>query len=89
MAENKLTSLLDELFSKKITRKSSSIGDYSIDVIDKEGRVIVEQIIRQFLLDNRDENKGILEAKVFAYEQMISNSNFAPIIKKDEAEHST
>jgi hypothetical protein len=42
---------------------------------------VIEQAIRAFLLENRDEKIGILEAKVFMYEEIISKSNFAPMIK--------
>jgi len=61
-------------------------GNYNhkSDVINKEGKSNIELIIRSFLLDNRDEKLGILEAKVFMYEQIISKSNFAPMIEQKE-----
>jgi len=83
MKENKLTDLLNELFSKRISKASSNIGNYDTDAIDKEARVIIEQIIRKHLLDDHDEKLGILESKIFVYEEIISKSNFAPMIKKE------
>ena len=80
-----LGDILEELFSKKITRSSKNIGDYEAELVLPEGRVIVEQIIRKHLLDNRDNEISSLRAKVFAYEKIISNSNFAPILDKEES----
>jgi hypothetical protein len=80
MTEQKIVQLIDELFSKKITKVYSDKSTYSISVIEEQGRIIVEQIIRSFLLENRDEQLGILQAKVFMYEQIISKSNFAPML---------
>lgn len=44
----------------------------------------VENLIRQYALDHHDEELGVLKAKVYAYEQIIANSNFAPMIIKKE-----
>lgn len=82
MKEEQIQELLKSLFSLKYNWKSSS-DNYTSDVINKEGRSNVETILRSFLLDNRDSLKGELEAKVFMYEQIISKSNFAPMIPKD------
>jgi hypothetical protein len=46
----------------------------------------VERVIRQHLLDEHDKEIGELKAKVYAYEQIIANSNFAPIIIKNSEE---
>ena len=80
MNEQKIQQLLDVLFQLKYNWKSDH-GNYTSDVINKEGRQNVENIIRSFLLENRDEQSGILQAKVFVYEEIISKSNFAPMIK--------
>ena len=45
---------------------------------------ILEQIIRQHILDNRDEKLGTMEAKITFYEEMISKSTFAPLLQKEE-----
>ena len=84
MIEEQIKELLNNLFSLKYNWKGSGCN-YISDVINKEGKSNVESIIRSFLLDNRDEKLGVLEAKVFMYEQIISKSNFAPMleIKKD------
>ena len=80
MNEQKIQQLLDALFQLKYNWKIDH-SNYTSDVINKEGRQNVENIIRSFLLENRDEQFGILQAKVFMYEEIISKSNFAPMIK--------
>jgi hypothetical protein len=57
-------------------------------VIDRYHLCDVEMVIRQHLLDEHDKEIGVLKAKVYAYECIIANSNFAPmIIKGSEAEN--
>jgi len=85
MEESKLQELLKTLFSLKYNWKSDS-SNYTSDVVNKEGRLAVEQVIRQNLLDNRDEKLGVLEAKVFVYEEMIAKSTFAPMLVEKEVE---
>ena len=88
MNEAKINELLDSLFKLKYDWESSG-SSYTSDVVNKEGRIVVEQIIRKFLLEDRDEKNGILEAKIFMYEEIISKSNFAPLLpqsKKASAE---
>lgn len=36
-------------------------------------------------MDNRDERIGVLEAKVFMYEQIISKSNFSPMLEDEKS----
>lgn len=83
MAEEKIQQLLQSLFKLQYDWQSSGTR-YKSDVVNKEGRAIVEEIIRKFLNDNRDEKMGVLEAKVFMYEQIISKSTFAPMLEKRE-----
>lgn len=85
MSEEKIQELLESLFSLKYNWKSDT-HNYTSDVVNKEGKSNVETIIRSFLLDNRDEKLGILEAKVFVYEEMINKSTFAPMMVKKEKE---
>lgn len=83
MTEEKIQELLKSLFSLRYNWKGSS-DNYTSDVVSKEGRANVENVVRGFLLDNRDEKLGVLEAKVFMYEQIISKSNFSPMIEPRE-----
>lgn len=84
MEEERIQKLLDELFSKKYTGTYTHSGStYESFVIAEEGRSIIESIIRTNILENREEKLGILEAKVFVYEEIISKSNFAQMIKSD------
>lgn len=74
-----LEELLEQL--KGLTYKDELFGKTEyFNVITKSEFDKVEILIRQFALDNHDEQLGLLEAKVYAYEQIIANSNFAPMI---------
>ena len=85
MEESKLQELLKSLYSLKYEWKSDS-SSYTSEVVNKQGRLAVEQVIRQYLLDNRDERLGALQAKVFVYEEMIAKSTFAPMLVEKEPE---
>lgn len=82
MREEKLKSMLDDLF--KATYKSSG---YNMHIIRSDYRTIIETIIRYHLIEIKENDFielnskiGSLGAKVFMYEQIISKSNFAPMI---------
>ena len=78
MNEESIRELLDRLFG--LTYRSE-YGNYHLPVIGEHHRTEIEHIVRQWALDAHDSKVGTLEAKVFAYEQIISNSNFAPMIQ--------
>ena len=83
MTEEKIQELLSTL--KGLTYNTKVLGEAScFSVISREGADKVENVIRQFLLDNHDSEYGELQAKVYTYEKIIANSNFAPMIIKDE-----
>lgn len=76
---------LEELLQKlkDLKRPSTILGETEYyPVIDRGHFNEVETLIRQFALDNHDAEMGELKAKVYAYEQIIANSNFAPMIVK-------
>jgi hypothetical protein len=70
---------------KKLKRQTELLGrtEY-FPVIGVEYLPDVERIIRQHLLDEHDKEIGVLKAKVYAYEKIIANSNFAPMIVKEK-----
>ena len=85
MTDLKLEELMRSLFDAKITKVYSyDKSTYRTFAIEEQGRTIIEQIIRSFLLDNRNEQLGILQAKVFMYEEIIAKSTFAPMLPKEE-----
>lgn len=84
MDSQKIEKLIKELCSKKVKYRSYDGSMSETNLIERNNETILEQIIRQHILDNRDEKLGILEAKVKFYEEMISKSTFAPLLKKDE-----
>jgi ABC-type taurine transport system substrate-binding protein len=74
---------IEELLQKlrELKRPSTILGKTEyFPVIDSQHFHEVETLIRQFALDNHDAELGTLKAKVYAYEQIIANSNFAPMI---------
>lgn len=74
-----LNDLLIKLKKLKVTKKWSykdKDETYEADVIDKDNFALVENLIREYANDNHDETLGVLQAKVYAYEQIIANSNF-------------
>ena len=74
--------LMEDL--KKLKRPTELFGrtEY-LPVIGAKYLPDVEMIIRQHLLDEHDKEIGELKAKVYAYERIIANSNFAPMIIKE------
>lgn len=79
MNEDKIQDLLKSLFNLKYNWTSGQ-SIYTSEVVRKEGRIVLEQVIRSFLLDNRDEQNAALKAKVFVYEEIIKKSTFAPLL---------
>ncbi len=78
MNEESIRALLDHLLSLEYR------SDYTksvLPVISREHKTMVENVVRQWALDFHDSKVGELEAKVFVYEKIISNSNFAPMIQ--------
>ena len=73
---------------KNLKRPIESFGrtEY-LPVIGVDYLPDVERVIRQHLLDEHDKEIGELKAKVYAYEQIIANSNFAPIIIKGSEDY--
>jgi len=87
MNSEQIEKLVKELCKKEITYKSYDGTNSKTNLVWTGNDTIVEQIIRQHLLDNIDEKLGILEAKVFMYEQIISKSTFAPMLESKDKNH--
>ena len=88
MEEQKIQEFIGKSNRFTMTKKhldlhSNAISETKVQVISFE-----EKQLRDFLIDNRDEEIAILKVKIFTYEQIISNSNFAPIIKFKEDKRS-
>lgn len=83
MKEEKIQKLLNDLFSKTFTKTWSHSDDsYNEYAVEEQARTMVEDIIRNHLADDREEKIGVLEAKVFMYEEIIKKSTFAPMLKE-------
>ena len=81
-AEN-IKNLVQELLNKKVDYVDYEGKHSKMNLIwDKENsKQILEQIITQHILYNRDSRIAELESKVFMYEEIIKKSNFAPMVK--------
>ena len=86
MNGQQIEKLVKELCKKEIIYKDYEGKSSSTNLVWRGNDTIVEQIVRQHLLDNRDEKLGVMEAKVFFYEEMIAKSTFAPMLIKNESE---
>lgn len=75
--------LLQELKSIKVTRKGFD-SDYETTVIYPNEFHLVENIIREFLLDHHDSEIGEMQGKIFAYEEIIKKSNFATFVDNSQ-----
>lgn len=83
MSEEKIKELMYSLAQLKYTSKSQN-HSYSFNVIGEDNLPSVEVVIRQHLLNDYNQELGDLKAKVYAYEKIIANSNFAPMLKESK-----
>jgi len=86
MNGQQIEKLVKELVKKEVDYRSYDGKMSKTSLIERGSETILEQIIRQHILDNRDEKIGALEAKVFVYEEMINKSTFAPMLVEKEVE---
>ena len=83
---------INDLIERLMGLKHKEKGDsYSYSVIYREYQPIIENAVKTWWaeqLTDIDASKriGELEAKVYAYEKIIANSNFKPLILADKAE---
>lgn len=80
-----LDALVSKLTSLKYEDKGYSGGTYQYDVISKKHTNTVKAAIVEwydmYFSSEYARKIGELEAKVYAYEQIIANSNFAPMLQ--------
>ena len=80
-----LDNLVSKLMSLKYEDKGYSGGTYQYDVVSKKHRDMVKIAIVEWYDMNfgaeYGRKIGELEAKVYTYEKIIANSNFAPILQ--------
>ncbi len=72
--------ICDELFSLRYKSKGH---DFTFNVISDDNKALVKNAISLVINDNFDRDIGTLQAKVYAYEQIIANSNFASLLIKE------
>ena len=72
--------LLQELKSLEINKRCFDGSTYKSEVVSPGGFDLVEKLIRGFFLDQHDSKIGEMQGKIFAYEEIIKKSNFAPFV---------
>lgn len=72
--------LLQELKSLEINKRCLDGSTYKSEVVSPDGFYLVEKLIRGFFLDQQDNKIGEMQGKIFAYEEIIKKSNFAPFV---------
>lgn len=73
--------LLKELKSLEIIKRCLDGSTYKSEVVSPDGFYLVEKLIRGFFLDQQDNKIGEMQGKIFAYEEIIKKSNFAPFVE--------
>ena len=76
--------LLQDLKNLRTKKRYSDGSSYVIETIDSDNFGLVENLIREFLLDHHDSEIGEMQGKIFAYEEIIKKSNFAPFVDNSE-----
>lgn len=81
MSEEQIKKLMSDLLNATYY----SNGDTYHIIHTRNGQAEkVESLLRKHLLDCHDKELGELKAKVYAYEKIIANSNFAPFLQSKE-----
>jgi hypothetical protein len=76
--------LLQDLKNLRTKKRYSDGSSYVIETIDSDNFGLVENLIREFLLDHHDSEIGEMQGKIFAYEEIIKKSNFAPFVDNSQ-----
>ena len=83
---------IDDLITRLMNLEYKDKGDtYSYKVIFHSHKPIIEQTVKTWWAEQTTsidmfKRIGELEAKVYAYEKIIANSNFKPLILTDKTE---
>lgn len=76
--------LLEELKSLEINKRCFDGSTYKCEVVSPSGFDLVENLIRGFFLEQYDSKIGEMQGKIFAYEEIIKKSNFAPFVDNSQ-----
>ena len=74
--------IVDKVFDAlcDLTVHHNSAGGWTSKVIDSDSKPLVKEALIKVFNECHDDEVGELKAKVYAYEKIIANSNFAPIL---------
>ena len=73
----KITILFD--MAKELVKEKNTYNDYEYVIYSNKFDTLIKQIDLEHRLEIAE-----LEAKVYTYEKIIANSNFAPILKENK-----
>lgn len=74
--------IVDKIFDTLcgLTEYHHNAGGWTTNVISNSAKPLVKEALLKVFNECHDEEIGELKAKVYAYEKIIANSNFAPIL---------
>lgn len=80
--------IVDKVFDAlcELTEYHSSGGGWTSKVIGSDSKPLVKEALLKVFNECHDDEVGELKAKVYAYEKIIANSNFAPILDNNRKE---
>lgn len=92
MKDLNLDALIDSICNAEYTYRSNNGETHTLKIVSRYSadktaeRAAISEAVYTWASSNIDtdlrQEIGILEAKCYAYEQIIANSNFAPVIKE-------
>ncbi len=80
-----LQNLFEKLFADRDDKDSPFRYFRQKNMDDIKGTIMDWAIEEDVYVQNLIKEKSVLEAKCYAYEEIIANSNFAPLIKTQKA----
>lgn len=74
--------IIDKIFDAlcDLTEYHGSAGGWTTNVISERSKPLVKETLLKVFNECHDEEVGELKAKVYTYEKIIANSNFAPML---------
>ena len=69
-----------------LTEYHSGAGGWTSKVISESSKPLVKETLIKVFNECHDDKVGELKAKVYVYEKIIANSNFAPILDNNRKE---
>lgn len=80
--------IVDRVFDAlcDLTEYHCSSGGWTSKLVSDDSKSLVKETLIKVFNECHDDEVGELKAKVYAYEKIIANSNFAPILGNNRKE---